>query len=137
MLRSTDVRVDFSDDIVISNGDMQTEYNDYSAVFRNAQRRLSARYDDMDNYPEICAGVEVFLQQYINSITITDMEMHIRDALLKYGLLSNKEFSLNIYNSDEGKVTVVVKFLLPEAPEDNNELSFSVFVNQTNQRSYI
>jgi hypothetical protein len=135
MISTEDLFVNASDDFIIAGEDILLESNPIIVTVNNAKRRLEAYGTDNRYIPEIAAGLESFMQKQINLFTLSNLELTIATTLTHYSLLNNREIEVSFDTSDEGRLGVLVRFMLPTI--DENLTSFSIFINKQNQRSYI
>lgn len=136
MRQVTDLVVDHSDDIVISSGDIQHEYDSKISTFRIAQRRCSARLDDMDYTPEFCLGLESYLNQHETPYFISNIETDISSVLTLDGLLSSTDYTLFLDRTRDRSLQATIIVKMP-GEDFNPEYSFVVYSNNQNQKSYV
>lgn len=129
-----DLQVDNGDDIIISDDDMDLDLNPLNTLLRIAERRISARADDFI-YSSCGAGLEQFIQKRINNDTKADIETAIRTALYSDGLLLPGEYDVNVIDSGNNKLMILVSLKIPGYKDNPDVTTFKVMVNLENQRS--
>lgn len=134
MLSYTDLSVDECDDILLNGDDLSTEHDEYINIFRNAERRVSARETDYLLTSEISACLETMLQGKVNSLLLSDIETNIRTSLNQSNLLLNNEFDI-LFKVNEDKVGILLKFKMPNASTSEKN-TLSVYIDRLNQRVY-
>lgn len=131
MLDIIDIKTDLSDDIMIS-GDILLEEDMILSSIKNAERRITARYDDF-TYNSIGAGIERYMYGKIDDNTLYAIKNDIIRVLSQSNLFNRIEYEPYIKDVGDRKVQVFIKFNTPFIP---NDYSFRVLINQENQRSY-
>lgn len=127
-----DFKTDNADDIFL-DGDIFIESDLGVNTVKNAERRISARYDDfvLEN---ISAGIERFIGKKVNDMTRHIISSEIQRCLGSDGLLAGNEYQIVIPNLDNiHKIPIYIKFSTPYITGDD---TFKVVVNIEGQRSY-
>lgn len=138
MLFTDDFAVDKTDDFMIMDGDILSPSSGMRSTLENAKRRVSARSDDFVFTPAICAGIETFLQSYVTDISLSEIEQSMRYALTNTYLFNNKDINIFFDKTNQGKLGVIIKFNIPNASAsiDEDDLTFSTYIDVQNQRSF-
>jgi hypothetical protein len=138
MLSILDLKVDGSDDILISGDDFALESSIAISSFRCGERRCQARADDFIMTPEISAGIESVIQSYITDFTISEIEEKVRTSLQYHQLFSHTDFKvyINADPNDQHKLKVLIAFNMRTLTGRDSEYNFSIVVNTENQRAF-
>jgi len=127
-----DFKTDNADDLILS-GDILQESDPGISTVKNAERRITARYDDflLDN---IGCGVERYIQKQITETTKSILETEIKRSLSSFGLLLSSEYAVKFLDiPDSRTLPVLLKFTSPILRNADN---FKVVVNLQDQRAY-
>jgi hypothetical protein len=138
MLPILDLKVNGCDDLLLIGDDLSLESDLYVSAFRCAERRCQSRFDDFVMAPEISAGIETLIQQYINEYTLSEIEQKISSSLQYHQLFSNTEFKIYIDQDaiDKNKLKVLIAFNQQNLSGADRDYTFSVVVNIENQRAF-
>jgi hypothetical protein len=127
-----DFQTDNADDIFL-DGDIFIEADLGTNTVKNAERRITARYDDFI-LSNISCGIERYIGKKITDMTKYIITEEIKRCLGSDGLLSGNEFDVVIPAIQNiRKLPVFLKF---NSPFIQGSDSFKVIVNTENQRSY-
>jgi len=130
MLYIIDLKTDESDDLVLENGNISLEDDEYISTIKTGERRVSARGDDFI-LDDIGAGLEKYMYQNLEN-SKSGIVFDVSKSLRAGGLFSDSDFEVITLASENKVAQVFIKI--------NSGLTksqgFRVIIDQLNQNSY-